>query len=109
MTDSAGLAESVVWSRRAPGARVGHAMADARPRGRPLGLRPALRPRAVRGAGPGGRRRRADHQPLRLRPGAGAGRLRAAPRVLPAGAGRPPGAPAGGPRTPPPPAGPRAA
>ena len=43
--------------------------ADARPGRRPVGVHAALRPRAVRRAGARRRRRRADHQPLRLRRG----------------------------------------
>ena len=42
---------------------------DARPGRRPVGVHASLRPRAVRRAGARRRRRRADHQPLRLRVG----------------------------------------
>ena len=64
-------------------ARRGAHGADASPHRRPVGVHASLRPRAVGGARERRRRGRADHQPIRLRRGARARRLRGARAVLP--------------------------
>ena len=72
-------------SRRSPGGRSRIRDAtDARPGRRPVGVHRRLRPRAVRGAGArAGAPGRADHEPLRVRRGAGRRWLRGARDVLP--------------------------
>src|ERR1019366_6456003 len=84
------LAPAVLRLERDRGARVqalagagSPAIADARPRRRSICLHAALRPRAVCGAGARRSRRRADHEPVRLRGCGAAGWLRAARAVLP--------------------------
>ena len=76
-----------------PGGRSTSPGADASPHRRPVGVHAPLRPRAGERAGPSRRRGRADHQPVRLRLGPRARRLRGARAVLPPCAAGAPGIP----------------
>ena len=73
--------------------------AHARPPGRSGGLHAAVRPGPGLGARAGGRRGRADHEPLLLRRRAAGARRRRARGLLPLGAARADGATRGSPST----------